>query len=306
MKQIKTVAIIGAGALGIMYGQRLASALGHSCVFFAADTARVTRYKSEGLFCNGQRCHVSFIDTSLPAPSVDLIIFAVKFTAMDAAIQAAQAICHDETIFVSVLNGIESEDVIARAFGADHLLHCEVHGMDATKTGNHVHYSRLGAVVFGRRDPLSAEDADMAAFSALLESAAIPYEISSDIMHALWSKLMLNAGVNQVTAVFETDYGGIQSPGPARDLMIATMQEVQHIASYEGILLSNDEIKTWLHVLDTLNPRGLPSLRQDTMAGRKTEVALFSGTICALGKKHGVPTPCNDKLYHAIRKLEDQ
>ena len=59
-----------------------------------------------------------------------------------------------------------------------------------------------------------------------------------------------------------------------------------------------------MRVLDTLNPEGMPSMRQDTKAHRKTEVDLFSGTICSLGKKYGFETPVNDFLYEQILKIE--
>ncbi|WP_325258642.1 ketopantoate reductase family protein [Oscillibacter sp.] len=57
-------------------------------------------------------------------------------------------------------------------------------------------------------------------------------------------------------------------------------------------------------IIDHLNPAGMPSLRQDVLARRPTEVELFSGTINRLGAAHGIPTPQNERFYAAIKELE--
>lgn len=115
---------------------------------------------------------------------------------------------------------------------------------------------------------------------------------------------MLNVGVNQVVACYEGTYGTIQAPGEARTMMLEAMGEVMKIAPYEGISLTEEDVKGWMKVLSTLSPQGKPSLRQDTEAGRKSEVELFSGTVRELGKKHGVATPVNDRLYAKIKEIE--
>ena len=68
--------------------------------------------------------------------------------------------------------------------------------------------------------------------------------------------------------------------------------------------LTDGDVKAWLDLLDSLNPEGMPSMRQDTAARRKTEVELFSGTIRRLGKKYSVKTPVNDFLYEKIKEME--
>ena len=87
-------------------------------------------------------------------------------------------------------------------------------------------------------------------------------------------------------------------------MMLKAMEEIKTAAAYEGVHLTKSDIAEWMRVLDTLNPEGMPSMRQDTKAHRKTEVDLFSGTICSLGKKYGFETPVNDFLYEQILKIE--
>ncbi|MCL2320483.1 MAG: ketopantoate reductase family protein [Oscillospiraceae bacterium] len=303
MDKINKVAIIGAGALGVMYGWNLTKKLGKDRVFMIADENRINRYTGEGIFCNDERCDFCFIDGSKNSEEkVDLIIFATKFTSLDTAIKEAQNFIHEDTILISVLNGIESEKLMREVFGTDHLLYCMVYGMDSYREGNHVHYKRIGTVSFGDKSNKITHDVKLV--EEFLDEAEIKCEIPKDIIHELWSKLMLNCGVNQVAAIYNTGYGSLQVQGEKRQMMIDVMKEVKEVAKYEGIVLTEDEIKEWLMILDKLNPNGMPSLVQDLRAGRKTEVELFSGSIRKLGKKHEIVTPLNDFLYNKIKEME--
>ena len=304
MRRIENIAIIGVGALGVMYGWQLTKKLGWDNVCFVADKRRITAYETQGVFCNDERCKLRWVEGTKPDRSYDLIVFAVKFTGLDAAVKMASDFCHKDTIFLSVLNGIASEQIIGDALGAEHLLYCVVHGMDATRNGNQIRYQNMGTVVLGDKDNRMTEDVQ--AVSDLLSKAEIAHQIPEDIRLKMWSKLMLNTGVNQVTAVFGMRYAGIQKEGAARKMMIEAMKEVQAVAACEGIILTDGDVEQWLRVLNGLDPEGLTSLYQDILAQRPTEVEIFSGTIRKLGKKYGVPTPVNDYLYDEIKRLEGQ
>jgi len=301
--EIKTVAIVGLGALGIMYGKQMVDHLGKDAVRIVADHDRIARYKREGIYCNGELCDFHYVDADVQGDPADLLIFAVKYTGLKDAIESARNQHGKQTVLLSVLNGISSEQMIGEAFGFDQLLYCIVAGMDASKIGNELTYKNIGFVSFGEADDTRSEKVDDLA--RLFEKTGIPYEIPDRMLHKMWSKLMVNTGVNQSTAVFETNYGGIQVPGKPRETVIAAMKEVVKVANAEGVPLQESEIAGWLNINDALNPEGMPSMRQDTLQHRPTEVDLFAGTIRKLGQKHGIPTPVNDFLYDRIRTIEE-
>ena len=83
-------------------------------------------------------------------------------------------------------------------------------------------------------------------------------------------------------------------------MMLAAMRECVAVGQAEGVALSEDDVTYWRDIVDRLAPEGLPSMRQDAKAGRKTEVELFAGTVCELGRKHGIPTPVNDVFLRAF------
>ena len=207
-----------------------------------------------------------------------------------------------QTIIFSVLNGISSEEYIKERYGDDNLLYCVALGMDAVREGTSLTYQHKGLLKLGIL--AKKQRPALAAVMALLEKAGIQYVIEEDILHALWAKLLLNVGINQTCMVYETNYGGAFTNEEARQDMFAAMHEVITVAQREGIKLTEADFEGCVKVLRGLSPEGLPSMRQDAMAKRKSEVELFAGTIIRLGAKHNVPTPVNQRYYDIIRAME--
>ena len=99
--EIRTIGIIGQGALGVMYGNHLTKKLGNEHVFFIADETRVERYRKTGMNCNGEKCGFTYRSPA-EAVTADLIIFAVKFMGMESAIRTVKPFVGEHTLFLSV------------------------------------------------------------------------------------------------------------------------------------------------------------------------------------------------------------
>ena len=115
---------------------------------------------------------------------------------------------------------------------------------------------------------------------------------------------MFNIGINQVVAVVEGNFASIQHPGPARERYIAAMQEVVDLAARLNVDVTNRDLEEYVRLGDTLDPEGMPSLRQDTAAHRPTEVEFFSGTLIEKARKVGLAVPVNESLYREIKAIE--
>ena len=300
--KIRTVAIVGLGALGIMYGHQLRKALPAGALKIVADQQRIDRYKEGGVFCNGEPCTFDYV-TPQQAEPVDLVLVAVKQPGLTAAMDAMAGAVGENTVILSLLNGIASEPMLAERFGADKVLACVAQGMDAVREGQSVRFTQKGWLVFGdmQPGPPSRKAQSVAAF---FDAAGVPYILADDMPRRLWNKFMLNAGVNQVLAAYGGGYSALQKPGPLRDMTIAAMREVMAIAKKEGIRLDDQDIEDWMRLIATLSPEGKPSMQQDVEARRQSEVELFAGTVISLGKKYGVPTPVNEALHKRILEIE--
>lgn len=300
---IKTVSIIGLGALGILYADHFSKQKYSKKLQIIADETRIKHYKEQGIYCNDALCHFNFVTPEEIDKPSDLIIVATKFDGLQDAIRSISPAVGEQTIILSVLNGIISEDVLAEAFGYDKLLYCVAQGMDALKINNKMQYTNKGILCFGADHPQMNEK-HVNTVAKFFKKTKMPFEVDTNMRHRLWGKLMLNVGVNQTLASIEGTYQDIFIEGDARNTLIGAMEEVLTLANLEGVPLTKDDLNYWLDVLSTLDPNSKPSMAQDVEAKRFSELPLFAGTIIELGHKHNVSTPVNEKLFHIIAEKE--
>jgi 2-dehydropantoate 2-reductase len=303
MREIKTVAVIGLGALGTMFGHHLSKRMGKEDLRIIADKERMERYRREKVYSNGEECNFAYAAPEETTGPADLILIAVKYLQLNDALCAIKNQVGQNTLILSLLNGITSEGIIGNAYGADKVIYCVAQGMDAVKVGNLLTYKNMGRLCIGPLDggPFPEKVQRVKSF---FERVDFPYEVDEHMQKRMWGKFMLNVGVNQTVAVFGPCYGDIQQEGTQRDTMIAAMREVIALSGLEGVFLTEEDLQYWLRILGTLDPNGKPSMRQDVEARRFSEVALFSGAVLELSKKHGIYTPVNQMLHDAILAVE--
>lgn len=308
MKEIKTVGLIGLGALGTMYAAVFNQALGKEHVLILADGPRTERLQRDGMWLNGEKFDFNYVDASSVKEPVDLLIFAVKATGLTDAINSCRHLVGPETTLMSVLNGVSSEEILAETFGAEKVVWCVCSRASVVKEGNHVTvFTALPPS--GRTDigiPTGHPEAHYQRLTAFFDAIGFHYWPSDDILSAMWGKMMCNTGCNQATMVYECTYAELQQPGEIRDTMIAAMREVVLVANAEGVPLSEEDVQDWVTVIDGLDPEAEPSMRQDGKAHRKSEVEFFAGTVRRLGRKHGIAVPVNDQLYERVLDMESK
>lgn len=304
MKEIKTVGVVGLGALGVIFAHQLTRGAGYENVKVLANSKRTARYKEEGVYLNGARCDFNYADTAAEAQPLDLLLFAVKFGALEDAIAECRHLVGPDTTIISALNGIASEQVLSDAFGAEKVVWCVAQKMSAVKEGNQATCPAYGELALGV--PAGQDDSRLRMLAAFFDKANFPYCLPDNMMAHMWSKLLCNTGCNQAAMVYACGYGGLQAPGEARDAMLGAMREVVLVANAEGIPLSEEDVSSWDAIILSLPPDGEPSMRQDSKAHRKSEVELFAGTIRKLAARHGIAVPVNDMLYQRIQEIESR
>ncbi|MGI5824442.1 MAG: ketopantoate reductase family protein [Bacillota bacterium] len=300
--KINNIAIVGLGALGTMYGKFFADAVGVENTYVIADKERIDRYRRDGILYNDEPCSFSYIDKSCKDKKFDLILFSTKGYHLAQAILDAGKFVGKDTVIISVLNGVTSENILAEKFGGEKVIYSIAQGMSAVRTGNNLCCHGMGTLVIG--DGQNNDTPQMRRLVEFFERTGIAFQVSPDILHHLWGKLMLNVGCNQVTAAYDLTFAPIQKPGKYRDIMRAAMSEVILAACSEGVPMDDSDLDYWFGVFDKLPPNGSTSMWQDVTAQRRTEIELFAGTIIDLGKKHNFNTPVNAMLYELIRAKE--
>lgn len=300
---IENVSVVGMGALGILFGKYIQDKIGKESVSFVVNKNRMKKYVQQGIICNGERGSFNLIDEEIKKET-DLLIIAVKATALDEAIKTAKNQVGEKTIIISLLNGITSEEIIGQAFGKEKVIYCVAQGMDAVKIDNKFTCSHMGELRIGIPKNEAYKQEKLNSVVEFFNSIDFPYTLEEDIIHRLWSKFMLNVGVNQVVMINEGNYGTVQKEGKERQMMKDAMKEVIELASYEGVKLSNEDLEGYVKLTDTLDPKGMPSMRQDGLMKRPSEVELFSGTVLKLAKKYNLEMKVNEYLYKKVKDME--
>lgn len=261
-----------------------------------ASGQRAERLRHTGLTVNSTPLAAEVLEPGVDARApVDLVIVAVKHHDLAAALSDVAPFVGPGTTFISVLNGLDSEEVIAERFGASRVLLCIALGMAAGREGSEITFLSPGRLVIGTT-PHLADSGRLHAVQDALDRAGLAWEAPEDMRHEMWWKFMVNTAINQASAVMRRPYRDFTVDGPARSLMLALAGEVVAVSRPEGVPLGEADLARWDQVLRALPGDGRTSMLQDVLAARPTEVALFADHVVALGARHGIPTPYNQTI----------
>lgn len=302
--KIKTVALIGLGAMGSFFAPRLSAHLGNDFKVIASGE-RKTRLESHGVTINGVTHHFNIVTPDDPVGPSDLVIIAVKDTGLTQAIRDIARQVGPETHILCVLNGVDSEEQVAAAYGWAHVLYSYMRVSIVMTSGAADFDPDLGKVHFGEahNDVLSER---VLAVKALFEDCGIPYATDRDMIRGMWFKFMCNIGENMTCTMLGVPFGAFQVSDYANEIRREAMWEVIRVANRLGIGLGQADIDEQEPAIKRLPFLNKPSTLQDLENKRPTEVAMFAGKVVALGEKLGIETPVNRMFYNGIRVLEEK
>lgn len=288
---MKKVLICGLGAVGMTYAIKFRK----KCELkVLVDKIRLDRYTKNKPVFNGVE---QFFDYVLPSDSFkpDLILIATKAQGLDNAIENIKNFTGEETIIISLLNGISSEEKIKSAYPYATVLKSYFIGHSAVRNGNSVTQDGVGKIVFEKNETLES----------LLREAGVAYECPEDIDYSMWLKFTFNVFSNQTSAILNMTFGDLKRNNTFKEFAKKIVAEVCAVAEKKGVNNLQNLEKDALHSLSLMCDEGKTSMHQDILAGRKTEVDIFAGEVIRLGKEFGIPTPYNQVLYDLIKVKEE-
>ncbi len=294
---MKNILIIGLGAIGSIYAKIFEeSPLIELKILI--DNSRLARYRKEGRVINSTRYDFSYITPNEDNFKADLIIISTKNSGFQFALDNAKNFIDKNTIILSLLNGIESEEKLKDKYPEANILKSFYVGAASMREGNSITYHNIGDIVLGAEN--KDEEVALKKIIELFTRHNIPHKISDNINYEFWKKLMLNVGVNQVSGAYRADYGKIKKSPELLAKIKKLMKEVIEVSCASGINLKEEELTSAFDVILAQNDNAQTSMLQDVLSGNKTEVELFSGTIIKLGRKYNIKTPENDKIYQLL------
>ena len=290
------ILVAGAGAVGGYFGALLARS--GKDVTFLARSRHAAAMRKDGLAVDSYREGQFVVRPPIIASLAeaqghfDLVLVSVKSNDLPALARELKAV--DFGVACSLLNGVESEDVLAAELGRDKVVGAVAHVGAEISAPGHVKHTTRGEILVA---PLRGNPpATARAVADLLASANIPGGFEHDLAFIAWRKLIWNNGFNAVTALANCTMGHAATHPALRDLLTRTMREAAAVAAAEGVRLPENIVATMVGLGEKYGDVRT-SMHQDILTGRPTEHDALNGVVCRLGRKHGIPTPVNDVLF---------
>jgi len=301
------VLVVGAGAMGCLLGARLAQA-GADVWLLDVDEAHVTAIRKRGLELeelNGDRRTIPMRALSKrepPEAPADLILVMVKSYATVRALDLVHPdAVGSQTLFLSLQNGLGNAEALADLAGPAKVL-AGVTAQGATREGpGRVRHGGRGPTYFGALGGPQPPGAD--AVLTLFRRAGLEAHYRQDIRSLIWEKLLVNVGINAVTALCGIPNGAVAELEPARELCAAAVREAAAVAEAEGIAVPEDVVQKVLNVAQA-TAANRSSMRQDVESGRRTEIDAINGAVVRLAERHGLAVPVNWTLTRLVETKE--
>ena len=295
----ENILICGIGAVGSIYAEKIQK-YSPDNLKILVDEQRLERYTKNPPVFNGKELRLNYILPDDKDFKADIIIIATKFDGLSDAVRNIKNFVKENTVILSLLNGVTSEEIIAREYGWDKLLLSYFIGHSAMRDGRFITHDGVGKIVFGAKGSDKTNEKPVQNF---FDKLNIDYEIPNDIEHALWLKFMMNVITNQPSAILRMTFGEMNANEYFMDFAKKLMREVQMIAKAEGVKNTAVMIDEALEAVASMVPNGKTSMFQDVLAERKTEAEMFAGTMINFGKKHNIPVPYNELMYEMFNIL---
>jgi len=289
--KISKVSLIGFGAVGAVYGDKISKVVDSFEV--VVNGGRKDKYDTQGIMLNGERKFYNFTSSN-KAQTPQLLIIATKNNHLVQVIKDIENLVDENTIILSLLNGIVSERILKEHFPMATILYSFAVGLSSENVNQEINYSSAGKIVFGSGDNCKTEA--VVAVEELFKKANIDYLIPKNIQHDLWNKFMLNIVYNTISSILKAGYGVFKSED-IQVLSLKVAKEVQAIAKKEGIIILAEDIAHNQNLIVSLDPFGKTSMCQDMVASKTTENKFFSKTVMDLAKKHGLSVPYCESIY---------
>jgi 2-dehydropantoate 2-reductase len=302
---VMRIVIVGPGAIGLLL-YALLQRTKEDVWLLDKDRERARRLAREGFRLSGcvdmriEETRITADPTTLK--DADLWLVCVKSYDTRSAVKGFAGSVRKEASVCSFQNGLGNLEVLEERFGAERVL-AGVTQMGATRLEeNAVRFCGEGETVFGRLD--QALSVGLKDLRALFVRARLPVRISRDVTGVLWSKLILNAGINALTAVLRVPNGVLLEHEGARRLMREAAREAFKVARRKRIKLLYDDPVTRAESVCEATADNCSSMLADVLAGRRTEIDAINGAIVRYGENLNVKIPINAMLLDIVKSLE--
>lgn len=298
------IAIIGAGAMGLLYGGYLSQ---QNDVFLVctnqekADTINKNGVLIQEKDDSIQKYQPKAVVDTTSMDTMDIVILFVKAKASEQALTTHKHLLKSTTTLLTLQNGAGHEELLSKFVTAEQLAIGISQEGSLLKSLNEVRHTGSGITYFGKPN---GDTETLADFEDTCNKCGFIGKKSSDIQFFVWEKLMINASSSALSGALQKEQGYCFTNKHAWGLIQSLVEEIVNVAVAEGL---NFDYSTQIKRLEkhlTDNPEGVPSICVDLRIGTPTEVDTISGSVVRAGKRLGIPTPTHQVLVQLIHAME--
>ena len=300
------IAIVGAGAMGCLFTYLL-SRTDSQITLVDIHTDRVEAIRKDGLFVEGISGdhHLRPRITLDPAEvgEADLVVLCVKAPDTPSASQSAKALLGPGTTLLTLQNGLGNLEAIEQAIGPGRALGGTTSMGATVLSRNRIRHAGWGEIVIG--EPAGSRTARAERILTLFQEGDLKASFTENLPGLLWSKLIVNVGINALTGLTGLHNGQLPRFVGTRRIMERAVEEASRVASALGIsLLYEDPLQKVLDVCQA-TAGNIASMLQDVLRQKKTEVEQINGAVIREARRLGIPTPVNETLRDLVVTLQE-
>ncbi len=296
------ITIVGPGALGCLLSALLSRA-GHrvSILDYKASRAEILNRAGVCLLEDAQRqvYAVRVTTKTTEITGSDALLLCVKSADVVSALAQTAPLIKEGPLLVSMQNGLRHLPVLRHLPGCSSALAVTAMGASLMAPGV-VRFGGAGFTHFGFLN--QAADERLAVLVESFNTAGMAAGINTDIEAAVWDKLLINIGINALTAIYDCPNGKLLDLPEARETMRLAVMEAAAVAGVCGVKISPDPVERMLAVCRA-TAGNLSSMLQDVRRGRGTEIEAINGEIVRLAATFNIPAPVNERLTALVLKI---
>ncbi len=300
------IAILGAGAMGSLYGGLLAEA-GNEVWLIDVYQEHIDAINEKGLYVEGVSGERTIKNIKATADSkkvgtVDLVLVFVKSTITDIAISQNKVLFGDETMVLTLQNGLGNIEKIQSVVDEKNIIAgTTAHGSTMLAPGKIKHAGK-GSTIIGELDGKDSPRTQLVLKA--FKEAEIDTTISKNIMGLIWDKLLVNVGINALTAITGLNNGQLVEYKETEWILEEAVKEAMLIAFAKGIQLASEDAVNHTKEVCRATADNRSSMLQDVTNNRRTEIEMINGAIVAEAEKFKIDTPINKVLTKLILTKE--
>ncbi len=301
------ITVIGAGAMGSVYAGLLADA-GNDVAVVDLWEAHIRAISEQGLHiagASGDRVvkNLDAVTDTARLDPCDLVIIATKASGVAAAARAARPLLRDDTLVLTIQNGLGAGERICEHLAAANALLGVAGGFGASvKAPGHVHHNGMELIRIGEMQGGLSERVERIA--AVWRDAGFNVQSYADIEQLIWEKFICNVTFSAPCTVFGGTIGEVMADPHAWKIALTCGLEADAVARASSIALSFEDAGAYVRAFGSKMPNARPSMLLDHLAGRPSEIDAINGMVPVAAAKAGLRAPYNEVVTAIVKSRE--